>query len=584
MHSLVVHLGWRMTCNEISFIDFKGFQNETIPLSPITVLVGGNNAGKSSVLQGFHFGTGVLQARRLADANTFLSSDLRYCPTSDFLELKRVGRLTEGSGLEIKFAHATDVARRFCDISVRRGRNGAVGLIVRSSDPAYLDRLSNVDQPYSIYVPGLSGLPLSEEYKSSLVVDNGIARGDANLYLRNILYRISQSEGLNRKFHELLGLVFEGLTIQTDFRENDHLTIQSVARKNQGPRKPIDLLGTGALQAIQLIAYVVKYSPSMLLLDEPDAHLHPNNQRALCRTLRELNRETGVQILIATHSKHFVDEFINSPNASVVWLKDRRVQRDKTKSQIAILTDLGALDEGSRVLHRDCRVLVWTEDSEGDKNQIFLKSLLEANGFREGEYAILSYNTSNKIEAALMLARFVSEAHQNLRILIHRDRDFMTNEEVEQWTTLYRDKGVLNDSVELFFTRGSDIESYFCSVNHLTHVFAGRANAEQMISEIIQQNQVAISTKFTRKRDDIKGSRIYAGRQNDCPSVEHLIADGEVGSQHCVGKWMLKRLREVIAGHQDIHHDELLGFSPNLEEPQISQMAVDVWGNDEAVV
>lgn len=40
---------------------------------------------------------------------------------------------------------------------------------------------------------------------------------------------------------------------------------------------PIELAGTGILQATQILSYAHRYNPSMLVLDEPDSHLHPNN-------------------------------------------------------------------------------------------------------------------------------------------------------------------------------------------------------------------------------------------------------------------------------------------------------------------
>ena len=45
---------------------------------------------------------------------------------------------------------------------------------------------------YSAYTPGLAGIPLSEKLVSPAVLRNAAANGDANLYLRNILYYIKE--------------------------------------------------------------------------------------------------------------------------------------------------------------------------------------------------------------------------------------------------------------------------------------------------------------------------------------------------------------------------------------------------------
>ena len=64
---------------------FKQIEEAALPLGPINVLVGGNNSGKTCILQGIHFGIALAQARRIAGVNQFPPERLRYCPTDDFL-------------------------------------------------------------------------------------------------------------------------------------------------------------------------------------------------------------------------------------------------------------------------------------------------------------------------------------------------------------------------------------------------------------------------------------------------------------------------------------------------------------------
>jgi energy-coupling factor transporter ATP-binding protein EcfA2 len=48
----------------------------------------------------------------------------------------------------------------------------------------------------------------------------------------------------------------------------------------------------------------------LLVLEEPEAHLHPDNQRAVARAITKLVRK-GVQILVTTHSDYFVHQISN---------------------------------------------------------------------------------------------------------------------------------------------------------------------------------------------------------------------------------------------------------------------------------
>lgn len=534
-------------CASLDIIEFKGFESETIDFASITILVGGNNAGKSSVLQALHFGVSVFQTIKEMGALNFVAPQLRYCPTEDFLDLKTNGRLTEGSGLTLVYKRISDDGEEdTCKLDVKRGRNGAVSTTIKPARGPFFEDLSNVEKPFTIYVPGLSGVPLNEEYRSDRVVEAGIARGDANLYLRNVLYRILTDDDDRQEFERLLAGVFPDLSVSESFdiRNDHHIRIYS--RMND-VEKPIDMLGTGALQAVQLVAYVTKYKPSMLLLDEPDAHLHPNNQRILCSVLRTIAAETGTQIVVATHSRHFIDEFLGDPMGSVIWLQNKKVAQSDHRPYIGILADLGALDEGEKFLHPDCSVLVWTEDDINErKNRIYIETLLAANGFNINEVQLFSYNSSSKLESALMLCRFVHQIRDDVHVIIHRDRDFMTDEEVQALVELYKAKGVLNENVHLFVTQGCDIESYFVRPGHLCEICGlDNERVDKAIDAIIDEHKVEIVLSFKNKRDNVKFSPIYDGRRDDCPSAQKLLGR-RPGPQHCLGKFLAGQLRQEL--------------------------------------
>lgn len=41
------------------------------------------------------------------------------------------------------------------------------------------------------------------------------------------------------------------------------------------------MVGTGFLQVAQIFAYLLHFKPKLLLIDEPDSHLHPGTQERL---------------------------------------------------------------------------------------------------------------------------------------------------------------------------------------------------------------------------------------------------------------------------------------------------------------
>src|SRR3569623_1337109 len=95
----------------------------------------------------------------------------------------------------------------------------------------------------------------------------------------------------------------------------------SVNRKvdMQDHRYCIELAGTGYIQLIQIFCYVLLFDPGILLIDEPDIHLHPHIQERLVVVLAEVARERGVKILLTTHSPFIVSCF--PPVNNVCWVQ-----------------------------------------------------------------------------------------------------------------------------------------------------------------------------------------------------------------------------------------------------------------------
>jgi len=76
--------------------------------------------------------------------------------------------------------------------------------------------------------------------------------------------------------------------------------------------------GSGYMQILQILAPIYSVCPhqcKIVLLDEPDAHLHPNMQIALAKSLMQIQRELDVQIIISTHSPSIIQTV--SPNSII---------------------------------------------------------------------------------------------------------------------------------------------------------------------------------------------------------------------------------------------------------------------------
>jgi hypothetical protein len=67
----------------------------------------------------------------------------------------------------------------------------------------------------------------------------------------------------------------------------------------------VEANGAGVREALRLILDLELKKPSLLLLEEPEVHLHPGLEHAVYSYLRE--RSQAVQMFVTTHSTNFVD-------------------------------------------------------------------------------------------------------------------------------------------------------------------------------------------------------------------------------------------------------------------------------------
>lgn len=515
--------------------NFKKINTAAIDLHQINILVGGNNSGKSSILQGIHFSVITAIGARQFQKDTFSSDALLFCPSNDFTLLRhRTPYLNRqgyaNSKLSITADGVGDEEREY-EILIYRGRNqGNIGC-QRKGDYRLGQKVTSPTNFFSIYVPGLAGIQLNEEYRSSSIIYRNVASGDANLYLRNVLLKIKQEKKLTnlRKF---MRNIFPNFKIKVVFRGKTDLHIKVDISIN-GHWIPIELAGTGVLQALQIFSYITLFQPSLLLLDEPDSHLHPDNQLLLAETLQTVADESETQIIATTHSRHLVDALYGEAN--FVWVKDGLVEKQGTEiPKLPLLVDIGALDSFDQLQNGEIAIVFLTEDSKTE----YIELLLEANGFDLGDVLIYTYKSSSNLDGALLLVDFIKEIAAGCEVILHRDRDFMTDEEV----AIIENK--INDYAIPFITKGSDIESYFISPQHLAEIFNQDLEViEGWLHELSVENHNKIQHTYTRKRDEIKRS-LYRGRENECPVTINLIGNqNPLQHDKWVGKFMLKKVR-----------------------------------------
>lgn len=128
-------------------------------------------------------------------------------------------------------------------------------------------------------------------------------------------YRIPSFSHFSESLQEQLGDFLGSMTHQldVDFEAYNPVNFFQALRlqpvEDDGVRA-LDELGTGEQQVLAIsLAYAYAeafHTGILLILEEPEAHLHPLAQQWLSKRLTSL-AEGGVQLIMTTHSPHFID-------------------------------------------------------------------------------------------------------------------------------------------------------------------------------------------------------------------------------------------------------------------------------------
>lgn len=118
-----------------------------------------------------------------------------------------------------------------------------------------------------------------------------------------------------------------------EIRERVDEALKSVGMYEYRERAP-HLLSGGQKQRVA-IAGIIAMRPACIVLDEPTAMLDPSGRREVLKTIRRLNREYGITVVLITH---YMDEAAKADR--VVVMDNGRVVLDNTPREVFKNIDL----------------------------------------------------------------------------------------------------------------------------------------------------------------------------------------------------------------------------------------------------
>ena len=303
---------------------FMALRAAEIQLAPLTVLIGPNAAGKSSVLQALSLLCSLATQRwspLLEDLD-----QLRTLGRADTVRLDLSGRWTIPGG-EVS-GHAKLEAQR----EQTRGRSGWRLLMEGSwGDQVFRapDYQDSHGRALGADLPGLGAALLSTPVlrmdKRALAAPSFTEPphtiGEDGAGLASALAEMAATEPeLFEQLQEILRGVIPGVRrlrlarIQRTVQDPEHGQYTSWGHElffdmTQVTRLPARLVSEGTLLVLGLLTVLLRTRPRLVLLDDVDHGLHPLAQADLIRQLRTLQTERpGLQIVATTHSPILLEQ------------------------------------------------------------------------------------------------------------------------------------------------------------------------------------------------------------------------------------------------------------------------------------
>ncbi len=340
--------------------NFKLFEEVELELGDRVVLIGPNYAGKTTALQALALwdigvrrwvekrGTGKIPQKR--SGVTINRRDLMGVPVPTANLLWRDLHVRSSKRINGK-ARTENI---LIDIVVE-GPDWACGLEFDYANeesfycrPLRIDADTRMEVPEQVrdvriaYLPPMSGLAANEDRLDPGAINVRLGEGRTAEVLRNLCYQVLTSEHGAERWHRIVERMHKlfGCTLLEPKYIPERGAITMAYKDRNGITLDLSTSGRGQQQTLLLLAHMSANPGSVLLLDEPDAHLEILRQRQIYQVISEIADETGSQIIAASHSEVILNEAADRDILIAFVGKPHRID-DRGSQAVKALKEIG---------------------------------------------------------------------------------------------------------------------------------------------------------------------------------------------------------------------------------------------------
>lgn len=512
----------------IKIRNFKKFADANIELNENVVFVGPNNSGKTTALQAlalWDIGYRQWKSKKASSTNarkrvgfTINRRDLATIPLPSAKLLWKNLHVREMT-MEQRKQKTSNIRIEITVEGISEGRSWECGFEfdfandesfycrpLRLKTQSEEERMEVPDLGNGIpiaFLPPMSGLSDREFLKMPGEISGLLGQGQTADVLRNLCYRISSNEEMKDKWIEITNSIeslFGVKLLEPDYLETNSEIIMQY-KDQSGITFDLSSSGRGLQQVLLLLAHMYSNPGSVLLLDEPDAHLEILRQRQIYHLLVRVAKEQGSQIISASHSEVVLNEAATRGSV-VVFLGEPHLLANRTSHVLKSLKDIG-FDQYYQAEQKGW--VLYLEDATDLAILKAFASRLNHPAIEALETPFVHYVASNLPNKAREHFYGLKEAKLDLKgyaLFDHLDKELKSTSDLieKMWEKNEIENYFCTEKVLMKYAAGGETEDLFSLLDHDSRVQAMKESIED----------VRKSMETLRGQDDLWSHQVKA--------------------------------------------------------------------------
>jgi hypothetical protein len=352
----------------------------------------------------------------------------------------------------------------------------------------------------------MSGLGTLEPIYQDKFLGTLMGQGKTAEVLRNLCFKVDRSEWT--KIQSLMRRLFQvELNVPV---ENAQGGIELYYSPAGAPKELLELAtsGRGFQQVLLIFAYLYGHKKSVLLIDEPDAHLEILRQRQMYVLLRDIASDNESQVVMVTHSEVILDEAVER---NLTLIRDGITEDITSKAKVQNSLKVFGTENYVKAVDRGYVFYV-----EGSTDVDMLRALAERLSHplagdwddRLNAYYVQNISPEQTIESELDRVEMASENKPTTHFRCRRS----LLPELRGLAILDRDDRRRVDSIEnglqILYWRRYEAENYFITPD-LLRSFANHQYSTENLFEFVHPERIESVL------DTLVLDRVFGGEQGD---------------------------------------------------------------------